>query len=523
MRAAHALIAARRLPRGAGRRGGRRRRRGDRQRVPPLPVEGRPVRRGVPARLAARGRRDPRRGAAAGGPRAQRLAAAVETFARRALRGRRLAWALLAEPVDPAVEAERLAFRRAYAADFAASCATASPPASCAPQNVELAAAALVGALGEALVGPLSPVADDADADALVADLVTFCLRAVTEETTDARPTSNATHEVLNQVPPLEGRNLFADHAALQEALEREGGGWADERLHAAGAFWGGEPMRWGVEANEHPPVLHTHDRFGHRRDEVEFHPSWHALMRAGVEQELHALPWRTDQPGAHVARAATYVCSGAGRGGLRLPDHHDLRGGPGAAHAPDARRGVGAAPDRHELRPRAQAGRREGQRAVRHGDDREAGRLRRARQHDARELAGDDGWCELTGHKWFCSAPMCDLFLVLAQTDEGVTCFALPRVLPDGSRNAGFQLQRLKDKLGNRSNASSEIELRGALARAGRRAGARRADDHRDGQPHAPGLRHRRRRPGCAPRSPRRRGTPRTAARSASAWPTSR
>ena len=95
--------------------------------------------------------------------------------------------------------------------------------------------------------------------------------------------TTTTTHEVLNQVPPMEGRNLFEDHAALREGLEREGGGWARDRLQAAGAFWGGEPMRWGVEANEHPPVLHTHDRFGHRRDEVEFHPAWHALMRAGV------------------------------------------------------------------------------------------------------------------------------------------------------------------------------------------------------------------------------------------------
>ena len=120
---------------------------------------------------------------AAGGPASQRLAAAVETFARRALRGRRLAWALLAEPVDPAVEVERLAFRRAYAAGFAEVLREGVAAGELAPQNVELTAAALVGALGEALVGPLSPVADETDADALVADLVTFCLRAVTQET----------------------------------------------------------------------------------------------------------------------------------------------------------------------------------------------------------------------------------------------------------------------------------------------------------------------------------------------------
>jgi AcrR family transcriptional regulator len=120
---------------------------------------------------------------AAGGTASQQLAAAVETFARRALRGRRLAWALLAEPVDPAVEVERLAFRRAYAADFARVLRAGVAAGELAPQNVELTAAALVGALGEALVGPLSPVEDDVDADALVADLVTFCLRSVTEET----------------------------------------------------------------------------------------------------------------------------------------------------------------------------------------------------------------------------------------------------------------------------------------------------------------------------------------------------
>ena len=277
--------------------------------------------------------------------------------------------------------------------------------------------------------------------------------------------TPTTTHEVLNQVPPLEGRNLFADHAALQEALEREGGGWARERLHAAGAFWGGEPMRWGVEANEHPPVLHTHDRFGHRRDEVEFHPAWHALMRAGVEQELHALPWRTDQPGAHVARAATYVCSGQAEAGFGCPITMTFAAVPALRTQPDLAAEwvprLTATTYDPDLKPAAEkAGALCGMAMT----EKQGGSDVRA--NSTRALAGDDGWWELTGHKWFCSAPMCDLFLVLAQTDEGVTCFALPRVLPDGSRNAGFQLQRLKDKLGNRSNASSEVEFRGALAR---------------------------------------------------------
>ena len=277
--------------------------------------------------------------------------------------------------------------------------------------------------------------------------------------------TPATTHEVLNQVPPLEGRNLFEDHAALQEALEREGGGWARERLRAAGAFWGGEPMRWGVEANEHPPVLHTHDRFGNRRDEVEFHPAWHALMRAGVQQELHALPWRTDQPGAHVARAATYVCSGQAEAGFGCPITMTFAAVPALRTEPDLAAEwvprLTATTYDPDLKPAAEkAGALCGMAMT----EKQGGSDVRA--NTTRALAGDDGWWELTGHKWFCSAPMCDLFLVLAQTGEGVTCFALPRVLPDGSRNAGFQLQRLKDKLGNRSNASSEVEFRGALAR---------------------------------------------------------
>jgi len=274
--------------------------------------------------------------------------------------------------------------------------------------------------------------------------------------------TPTTTHEVLNQVPPLEGRNLFEDHVALREGLEREGGGWALDRLSAAGAFWGGEPMRWGVEANEHPPVLHTHDRFGHRRDEVEFHPAWHALMRAGVEQELHALPWRTDQPGAHVARAATYVCSGQAEAGFGCPITMTFAAVPALRTQPEVAAewvprltATSYDPDLRAGKPSALCGMAMTEKQG--GSD--------VRANTTRALAGDDGWWEITGHKWFCSAPMCDLFLVLAQTDEGVTCFALPRVLPDGARNEGFQLQRLKDKLGNRSNASSEVEFRGALA----------------------------------------------------------
>jgi putative acyl-CoA dehydrogenase len=274
---------------------------------------------------------------------------------------------------------------------------------------------------------------------------------------------STVTHEVANQAPPLEDRNLFEDHAALQEAIEREGAGWARERLQAQGAFWGGEPMRWGFEANEHPPVLQTHDRYGNRRDEVEFHPAWHALMRAGVEHELHALPWRTDRPGAHAARAAAYICSTQAEAGFSCPITMTFAAVPALRVQPDVADEWVPRLTATTYDPELKAGKASALCGMAMTEKQGGSDVR---ANTTLALPADDGWWELTGHKWFCSAPMCDLFLVLAQTDEGITCFALPRVLPDGARNAGFQLQRLKDKLGNRSNASSEVEFRGALAR---------------------------------------------------------
>jgi putative acyl-CoA dehydrogenase len=280
-----------------------------------------------------------------------------------------------------------------------------------------------------------------------------------------------ATHAVRNQPPPLGGRDLFADNAPLAEALDREAGTaeWRD-RLHAAGRFWGGEPMTWGALANEHPPVLHTHDRYGHRRDEVEFHPAWHELMTAGVRDGLHALPWtEAARPGAHVARAALYQCAVQAEAGFGCPLTMTFAAVPALAAQPEIAaewvpRLTSAAYDPElgppDEKPSALCGM-----AM---TEKQGGSDVRANTTTATPLTrgGAGAEYELTGHKWFCSAPMCDLFLVLAQAAEGLSCFALPRVLPDGSRNAGFQIQRLKDKLGNRSNASSEIELRGAYAR---------------------------------------------------------
>jgi putative acyl-CoA dehydrogenase len=275
----------------------------------------------------------------------------------------------------------------------------------------------------------------------------------------------SASDEVRNQPPPLEGRDVFADNVPLVEALEREAGAHWRERLHSAGTFWGGAPMAWGARANEHPPVLHTHDRYGHRIDEVEFDPAWHALMAAGVRDGLHALPWTTDEPGAHAARAALYQCAVQAEAGFGCPLTMTFAAVPALHLQPELADEwaplLTAATYDPELRPAAAKGSALCGMAM---TERQGGSDVHANTTFATPL--DGGEYELTGHKWFCSAPMCDLFLVLAQTDEGLSCFALPRLLPDGARNAGFRIQRLKDKLGNRSNASSEIELHGAWAR---------------------------------------------------------
>ncbi len=277
-----------------------------------------------------------------------------------------------------------------------------------------------------------------------------------------------ATHEVTNQPPPLTGRNLFGDNAALGEALEREGGGWARGRLEEAGAFWGGEPMEWGVLANERPPVLHRHDRYGNRVDRVDFDGSWHRLMEAGVRDELHALPWREPREGAHVARGALFMTASQAEAGFCCPITMTFAAVPALRAQPEIAAEWEPLLTSTTYDP-------EGVPAPGKGSaicgmamtEKQGGSDVRANTTRAVPVNGGGPGAEylITGHKWFCSAPMSDLFLILAQADEGLSCFALPRILPDGERNA-ISVERLKDKLGNRSNASSEVEYDGALAR---------------------------------------------------------
>ena len=232
------------------------------------------------------------------------------------------------------------------------------------------------------------------------------------------------THAVANQAPPLEGVDVFSSNLPLVEALEREGGGWARERAATLGQFVGGIPQQyWGRMANENKPILHTHDRYGNRIDEVEFHPAWHNLMRMGVENELHSLPWTSSEPSAHVARAALYMTAMQAEAGFACPITMTFAVVPALRAQPELAAEWEPLITATTYDPIADARRREGQRDRRHGDDREAGRLGRARQHDRRSRAERRGQpaaeYEITGHKWFCSAPMSDVFLVLAQTGE--------------------------------------------------------------------------------------------------------
>ena len=269
----------------------------------------------------------------------------------------------------------------------------------------------------------------------------------------------------FNQPPPLVDYNLYDADAPLREALEREGAAWAQDMVHDLGRLAGTqEAIDWGFQANAHPPELRTHDRFGNRIDEVEFHPAWHRLMEVAIGHGLHALPWREPRPGAHAARAAAFYIWSQVEGGHGCPVSMTYAAVPALRRQPELAAHWEPIVTTLDYDP----GLREA--ATKRGSlfgmamtERQGGSDVRSNTTRAVPV-GTGGEHLLTGQKWFCSAPMCDAFLVLAQAPGGLTCFLLPRVLPDGTRNR-FHIERLKDKLGNRSNASAEIELDSAWA----------------------------------------------------------
>ena len=270
-------------------------------------------------------------------------------------------------------------------------------------------------------------------------------------------------HEVVNQPPPLVDYDVAAD-AALLEAVEREGAGWAGDDLHRLGKLAGtAEPQRWADEANRYPPRLITHDRYGHRVDEVEFHPAWHRLMEVAVGAGLAGAPWDDRRPGAHVARAAGLYTWSQVEAGHSCPISMTYAVVPALRNAPELAAAyepllVSRVYDPGLRTPLTKRGLLAGMGMT----EKQGGSDVRANTTTATPEAG--GTYRLHGHKWFTSAPMCDLFLVLAQAPSGLSCFLVPRVLPDATRNT-FLIQRLKDKLGNRSNASGEPEFDGTVA----------------------------------------------------------
>jgi putative acyl-CoA dehydrogenase len=261
---------------------------------------------------------------------------------------------------------------------------------------------------------------------------------------------TNPAREVRNQALPLQPVDLFEIDLALREALEREGGGWGVDRAHEAGIVAG------SVEAEEHSsraernqPILRTHDRCGHRIDQVELDPSWHWLLRGAIEREVHSLPWREPRPGAHVVRAALFTLWGNANDGVMCPVSMTY------AAVPALRDGAPALAAEWEprlTRPDYEHGALAGMAMT----ERQGGSDVRANITRAEPLG--DGSYEIHGHKWFCSYPPCDVFLVLAQTGfpSRLSCFLV-------ERGPGVEFQRLKDKLGTRSLPSSEVEFHGA------------------------------------------------------------
>ncbi|SDO88329.1 putative acyl-CoA dehydrogenase [Pedococcus dokdonensis] len=276
------------------------------------------------------------------------------------------------------------------------------------------------------------------------------------------------THAVTNQVPPLPEVNTVTSQPALAEGLRRWAGPAAHDEITALGARAGSAEARsWAVQANAHEPVLRTHSPTGERVDEVDFHPAWHSLMTAAVGAGLTAEPWTQPQGGdAHLRRAAGFIAWSENEQGHLCPVSMTYAAGPALAANPTlaARWLPQLASRSYDFGLRPLADKRGalvgmGMTEKQGGSDVRANTTRAVRTPGGPVEGGDS--YRLTGHKWFCSAPMSDGFLVLAQTEAGVGCFLVPRVLDDGSRNS-FALQRLKDKLGNRSNASSEVELDG-------------------------------------------------------------
>lgn len=270
------------------------------------------------------------------------------------------------------------------------------------------------------------------------------------------------THEVSNQTPPLENYNLFTSDKALQEALQREGAGWAADDLQRIGAELGtARAFDLGRLANLHTPELRSFDPRGNRLDQVEFHPAWHEILTGVMRRGLHSAPWADPKPGAHVARAAAYLMQGQTEAGSLCPTTMTYGAIPALQKGEQRIRDWLPTLYSREHDPRdLPFAQKKGGMIGMGMTEKQGGSDVRSNTTQARPIGNNEFL--VTGHKWFFSAPMCDAHLVLANTPKGLSCLFLPRWRPDGSKNP-IQIQRLKEKVGNRSNSSSEVEFRDA------------------------------------------------------------
>ncbi|MGY3608487.1 MULTISPECIES: acyl-CoA dehydrogenase family protein [unclassified Bradyrhizobium] len=289
-------------------------------------------------------------------------------------------------------------------------------------------------------------------------------------QTLEAPASRYGTHKVLNQAEPAAGFNAFTGDAVLRAAIEREAP-WAADRCEALGAIAGDEDVQELARlANRHLPELKTHDRFGNRIDWVDFHPSWHELMSLAWKHEVPNLAWRTNQKNGHYARAVlSYVWNQVEQGtacptGMAYASYAGFEAEPALAIWAEKVKGTEYEFSRREVSEKPSV-------VIGYAmTEKQGGSDLRETQTTARFSHSEDyhgktaHWYELTGHKWFCSVPQSDGFFTLAKVNGGVTCFFLPRTLPGGSYN-NFFVQRLKDKAGNKSNASSEVEYAGSMA----------------------------------------------------------
>jgi putative acyl-CoA dehydrogenase len=274
------------------------------------------------------------------------------------------------------------------------------------------------------------------------------------------------THEVTNQPPEFAGRNLYLIDTAMREAVLREAGPWLDKRMTALGEVLGSErALELGDHSNRYPPELISFDRYGRRVDEVRFHPSYHELMTLAMEHNVHDVSWLVDEPGRHLGHAALLALFTQAEAGTMCPINMTYSAvGAFKSHPEVAQPWIDAIVGGQYDAPLRPIAEKAGITVGIAMTEKQGGSDVRANTTRAEPIEGNSGLYRLVGHKWFCSAPMSDGFLTLAHAPGGLTCFLVPRITPTGDRNA-IHIMRLKDKMGNKSNASSEIEYHGAVA----------------------------------------------------------